>query len=1168
MKLPRVALAFATVAAALVPAACGDDGPSKNDDTAADSEIAVDSVDADDSTDTGDSADDGTAAEIDDGSEVADGDETADGDDISDGGDISDGDGQGGDVRVVHAWTTDGGLVQARFSAALDPASAAAAGTFALVASDGATATLGQVLVARATDVQIEVSPPLDDTKTWELRVNGLRALSGATLTTSTPLKTTLYLSMVWHQHQPSYLDPTRDELQGPWVRKHAQKDYYDMTAMLAPFPKVHVNVNLTSSLLTQLERYTTALAAFVDLDAGTVDEAGFLAAHEGHTDPWVDLLLRDTPAPAAMTDLEKSRYYSGTWSMKSIAEPLRSFFPEYAALIAKDPATYTQLDLATLKVWFEVAWMDPDFFAGVDIHLGDKTTRVDLSDVVVKDGDHYRLADKYTTGADALANLEALANRLVADEYKIMAGVFAIHRDLGWNGVDGRVEVLTTPFFHPILPLLFDTDLARAGQPADTLPSPAFAYPEDAALQIAMAVEYYTATFGRAPRGMWPSEGSVAEEIVPALVDNGVSWIATDRQVLDRGMPGASHLQAYKVDADTQVGAAGSDADDLMILFRDTEISDKVGFFYQSQAPLDNVADFMTSVVGKAGRFGEPRRLLSVILDGENAWEWYTQDHDAKRFLTALYTALGDAYDGGTVITVTGSEYIDGNLARDVPAHPVAGLTEYEDLFPGSWIGGRLDTWIGEPEENLGWLYLKTARDQMEAAKALLEPLIGMPASYLTPPVDGTASELAWWRAWRNVLSAEGSDWFWWYGSDQTSAGGNDAPFDDIFRAQLVAAYDELNVALAGEGLPTVEVPAFPPILQPEPVVMTGPYGVVPTLDGQLVPDLSEWVPPGGLFYDGDSSGATADPNDDVARVMYGYNRLQGGRIFVAVDFRQDLSARLGTDFQVVLYTSQGHIADGTLLQEPTAAPAEGVDIPFSSGGPGRRIAIDFSGAAPVVTVQKANDAGVWVDTPATVTIGGPVTGGRLLEIGFLLSDFGMTNGDPLEIAVVTSSGGDARDVAPNTGAQIVFADPTKLVTVIFELDVTGDLEAYANITDPPPPAGAGVPSIVGNQNAFANWTPNSVAMKDDGVAPDAAAGDGIYTFASTFPPGTGLQYKYTIGHSGESWGGTEEYPLTNRGYTVPTDGTRRVRVRDIFADRPDPSGTMAANTTVTVEE
>ncbi len=1076
---------------------------------------------------------------------------------------------------LEHAWSGDGLTIRARFDTPIDATSAAAAGVLVLAAPES-TVTPTTVTVDGA-DVTMTVAAKLADDVTWDLVATGLRAADGRLFTGRTPLKATVFLNLVWHQHQPSYLDPSVDELQGPWVRKHAQKSYFDMTAVLAKYPKIHVNVNLTSSLLTQLERYVDALEAFVNVANSTVDESAFLAAWAGRTDPWIDLLLRDTPVPANLVGQDRDRYFAGVWSMRSIAEPLRSFFPQYEALVAKDGATYTQVELAELKVWFELAWMDPDFLRGPVVVYKDGATDVvvDLTDVVDEDaGGLFRLTPFYTdtavSAADRLSRLELLANRLVAEQYKIMKGVFEVHKTLGWTGTAGQVEVLTTPFFHPILPLLHDTDLAAVGQPADPLPDPTFSYPDDARLQIAMAVEYYTLTFGRAPRGMWPSEGSVAEAIVPAFAANNIDWIATDRQVLDRGMPGANHLFPYKVDGDTVVGTGGSTDDELMIVFRDTEISDKVGFFYQSNPPAENVDDFIVSVLGKAGRYGDAPLLLSVILDGENAWEWYTQDHDAKRFINGLYAALEGAYDERAIVTVTGSEYIDGNNGRGVPANPITGMSEYEDLFPGSWIGGRLDTWIGETEENLAWIYLRTARDDLEAARAQLEPLLGVPTSFLVPPVEG-ATKLAWWKAWRDVFSAEGSDWFWWYGADQTAAGGDDSPFDAIFRAQLKSAYTNLNEALVGEGFAAVSVPAFAPILQPAPVEMTGPFGTVPVLDGLLSPDITEWVPPGGVFFDGDSSGATSDPKDDIARVFYGYNRLESGRVFMGIDAREDLSAKLGTDYQLVIYTSQGTLVGTELEQDPVAPTLEGVAVAFQSGGAARRIGLDFSSGSVVATIHKATAGGSWELVEGTVNVGGPVGGGTLLELRFLLTTFGMKNGDPLEFVVFAVDGDEVVDLAPNLGTQIVFADPTRLVEVILELDATGDilpLDNFINIADPPPPAGTGIPSIVGNQTQFGNWSPNTVFMKDDGVAPDTTAGDGIWTLGFPFVPGSGLQYKYTIGKTGDSWGGTEEYPLTNRGYTVPVDGTRRIRIRDIFADRPEPSGSQAERTTVTVEE
>lgn len=1145
MKSPSTWIRL-VLAATLAFAACGDD-PKPASDTSADTVADTEDDVVDDATDT--SVVDTSEADT---TPVA-------------------------TLGVVRAWSQDGSWVRVRFATAPDPETVNVS-AFVVAAPNDAEATITGVTLDGATaTATLTIDPPLDAATPYEVTITGVTDALGNGLAGGSwvgEVKATVYLNLVWHQHQPSYLDPGKDELQGPWVRKHATKDYFDMTAMVADYPKVHFNVNLTSSLLNQLDLYLERLGPYVNVVDNSVDEAGFLGAWRGKTDPWVDLLLDDTPTIEALADVERDRFYAGVWSCKSISEPLRAYFPEYEALLAKSGDTYTQKDLALLKVWFELAWMDPGFLDGpVTVYDDGGAVVVDLSDVVDKGTDGtYTLA----AGYEDVAALEALANRLVAENYKIMNGVFEIHKQLGWTGTSGQVEVLTTPFFHPILPLLFDTDLAAEGQPADTLPDPAFAYPGDATLQVAMAVEYYTRRFGHAPRGMWPSEGSVAEEVVPAFRDNGIDWIATDRQVLDKGKPGASHLQAWHVDSDTVVGDGGDTSDDVMIVFRDTDLSDKVGFFYQSNPPAENAADFVVEVWSSAGAWGAPRRMLSVILDGENAWEWYTKDHDAKQFLAGAYAGLEAAYDDGSVITVTGSEYIDGDAARDVAAHPIASLPEYEDLWPGSWIGGRFDTWIGEVEENLGWNYLKVARDDIEAAKAVLVPILGMPVSYLDPPAAGDAAKFAWWKAWRAMLSAEGSDWFWWYGSDQTSAGGDDSPFDDIYRSQLRAMYQFLNVALALSGQDQVVVPAFPPILQPAPAIMTGPFDTPPALDGELIPDQSEWTPPGGLFYDNDTAGAIDDPDDDIGRVFYGYHPFQSGRWYLGIELKEDLSGKLGTDYQLVIYTSAQTTDSSSGTPVVTTLPfnattAEGETIAFQSGGPARRIAVGFSGTAPVVTLQNADGSGGWETVANTVQIGGPALGGALLELRVLLTDLGMKVGDPLEMAIVAIDAGVVVDMAPNLGTQIVFADPSKLVNVILEVDATGTdipLSSYSSIQDPPPPAGTGVVSIVGNQEAFGNWSPNMVPMKDDGVAPDTTAGDNIWTIAFDFVPGTDLQYKYTCGHEGESWGGTEEYPLTNRGYPVPASGVHRVRVHDVFADRPEPSGSVAPSTVVTIEE
>ncbi len=587
----------------------------------------------------------------------------------------------------------------------------------------------------------------------------------------------TLYVNLIWHQHQPLYLDPGTDQLQGPWVRTHATKDYYDMASILEQYPDVHYNVNLTSSMLFQLQKYyVERLKPFVDLKKNRVDAKKFFAMWKGKTDPWIDLALKPTK-DFSKDDLQFLLY--NTWNAFGISEVQIARFPAYVKLkeknaqpkadesIAQKKEQFTEQELRDIKFWFYLAHFDPDFLEKKN-WLADGTV-IDLTDLVTKHSDGtYHLTKEIT---------EADCNRIVAETYKICANVVPIHKKLMYNhkSHQGQIEVATTPFFHPILPLIFDSDLARICQPNDAMPD-RFNYPQDADVQVAMAVNFYTKTFGQPPLGMWPGEGSVAHEVVPIFKKNGIQWIATDEKILARSKPN-KQPKYYPYEVDTH---------DVAVVFRETELSDKIGFTYQNFTGEDAANDFIKSILRYAPSEGEPDRLLTVILDGENAWEWYRRDNDAKNFLHALYRKLSKLHKTKQVITVTMSEYIHGNPDRRVAAHPIESMRKLDWLYPGSWINANYDTWIGEDEENRAWNYLLTARQDLERS-GLKQPKAADPE-----PKANTKKWYAY-KAWEAMYAAEGSDWFWWYGTDQNAPAG-DKPFDIAFITHL------RNLSMFGE--------------------------------------------------------------------------------------------------------------------------------------------------------------------------------------------------------------------------------------------------------------------------------------------------------------------------------------------------------------------------------
>ncbi len=537
-----------------------------------------------------------------------------------------------------------------------------------------------------------------------------------------------IHLAILWHQHQPLYKDLYATRPQGsyrfPWVRLHAIRDYYAMAALLEQHPEVHLTINLTPVLLQQLEDYT---------ERGATDRA---------------LEFTRTPAAhlsAAQREELLATFFEADWHTQIFP------WPRYRALFEQrqDSRAFTVQDLADLQMWFNLAWFGPEFQEGA---------------VKLPSGEVASVASFVTQGSGYSSDQIA---QMVGEQLKIMRNVVAMHR---WLQDRGQIEISTTPFYHPILPLLVDTDQATIDRDGATHPR-RFHRPEDATAQVQQAVTFYEERFGRPPAGMWPAEGAVGQSVVSLFAEAGMEWIATDRGVLERSGQYGYNVQdpnvlcqAYRAEDEAGRGVA--------IFFRDTVLSDKIGFHYQRYPdPGQAATDFMQELKERfAWHINDPpNRIVSVILDGENAWGAYP--HQARPFLHALYTALAADPE---IRTVTFREYLEGNPARRVPAHPLTASPRVYDLFEASWIdengsrpGNDLGTWIGEPEENRAWDLLRETRDLLDRVKA-------------TPERHR--------KAFDALYAAEGSDWFWWFGEDQAS--DSDAEFDDLFRDHLKTVY------------------------------------------------------------------------------------------------------------------------------------------------------------------------------------------------------------------------------------------------------------------------------------------------------------------------------------------------------------------------------------------
>ena len=1086
-----------------------------------------------------------------------------------------------GTLKLESAFSPDGVGVRLRFNKPPTITSATCAGAsacskiYTVQASNASTVAVtaaGPAADPRFVALELDPGTKINAALTYTALVKGLVGVDEASLDGSkrkAVIKRTVYLHLLFHQHQPTYEDPIAGQLTSPWVRKHATKDYYDMASRLLPYKDVHLTMNLTAVLLKQLQDYyVKRMAPYIDTKANSVDAAAFLAKWKGRTDPWIDLLLEPTPTPQTATKKQLGLLYADPWSCVSTAPVLMKRFPDYAALRDKNPATLTQQDYLGLKIWFEIAWMDPDFLKGkVELATGDV---VDLTDVIAAKADG--------TFALKVPLSEALANRIVAEEFKIMKATVPIHKQMAYRPEDGaagkptgQIELTTTPFYHPILPLVHNSNLMGPGQPFDPKPAQPYSFPSDAAAHVGRAVAYFEELFGYKPLGMWPGEGSVAEEVVQHFVKYGVVWVATDQQVLEKSgqFPGGAPVSPFQVDADTAPGNAGSDGDVLGVFFRNTNQSNDIGFKYQGLSGEDAANDLIKNVTSQAPTFGAPDRVITLILDGENAWETFAVEHDGVGFFDKLYSKLMALQSSGEIISVTGSEYLLGNKARNVPPHPVAKLPELEPLFPGSWIGGNFSIWIGEGEENAAWGYLLQARLHLQQSG------LAQPDPLLPAPAAGGSVDAEAWSAWDEFYAAEGSDWFWWYGADMTSPSNDDSPFDQAFRTHIAGMYKHMNAALKMQGKAEIPMPDFKPLIQASEQVPPGPFTAPPLIDGKLLPNESEWGAQGGFFFDSDTADAQANPDDWIATVFYGWDSKG---LYLGVQHNFDLSK---VDGELLIYLSHKHIVDpklGTFVEDPAVALGRGgVALQMKGKGAAREVRVPLAGGKAGLEYRKSDGKTTWEQlAPATFSgkVGGPVAGGKFLELLMPWADLGASLGDPIEVRLVFRKNNKAVDSAPNLEAKYLVEDSTNAVYCTFEVDVSEKaikMDLFGWIETFPPPKGKGVVYITGNHPKLGlktKWVPNKVALRDDGKEGDKVAGDQRWTGVFAFPPGSSIRYKYTSGLPKDEgqWGGTEEFPLTERGLEVTKDpGKSKVLIQDVFADRPQPSGTKAAATKIT---
>jgi alpha-amylase/alpha-mannosidase (GH57 family) len=606
-------------------------------------------------------------------------------------------------------------------------------------------------------------------------------------------------LVFLWHMHQPFYKDLVSGEYRLPWVRLHALKDYYGMVKLLDEFPGVHQTFNLVPSLLLQIQDYEAGQAR----------------------DPFLDVASKP-PSELSPTEKRFCLHYlfqANPTHLIGRYPRYRELFDQFRACGAspqKAAVSFATRDYGDLQVLSQIVWFDEFFLDDPDV-----------------------------------AGLIRKGKDFTAEDRKL---VLAKQRDfLGWAvpayreaAQQGRVELSTSPFYHPILPLLCDTNNGAVSSPGLPLPQERFQHPEDALEQLQRGIALHQQVFGVRPRGAWPSEGSISEEVMALGHQAGLDWMASDEEVLGRTQgrrftrdgtrlleDGAERLyNVYRYEKD---GAR------MHLLFRDHALSDLIGFVYAGVPPQAAAEEFLRRIKDSAAPVVNSGRdaVVPIILDGENAWEYYPAS--GREFLRRVYSGI--AADP-SLEAVTVSEAI----ARQRDFGSLSGLV------PGSWIHANFNVWIGAPEDNKAWDYLSAAR----AFYAHRAP---------SAPEDKRT------LAWEEILIGEGSDWNWWYGPQHHSA--NDRDFDELYRKHLSNVYQLLDATppeYLGQPIGKIDVrPQFTPQTA---------Y-IRPRIDGVTL-GYFEWL--GAASYTADRRGSSMHGKQFVLDAVYA--GIDAANLYARVDF------------------------------------------------------------------------------------------------------------------------------------------------------------------------------------------------------------------------------------------------------------------------------------------
>ena len=826
-----------------------------------------------------------------------------------------------------------------------------------------------------------------------------------------------LNLAIVFHQHQPYYKNKLTGMIEMPWVRVHGMTEYVDSPGILAQHPDTKVTYNLVPSFVEQLVEYYEDGTADVHTDFARrdwpTDENGSLTGHpnatalELHTMQFQSFWNSGWIYNVTANDPELGWLYPAASRYSEIYDMTMHNLKPATIMADELLAPQEYLDLQVLWYLFQFS---PDYVLGEYQALDDS----------VADGRpaHYNATLKALyeqngnyTPADLALVLEVQQEHL--------ANVLPMYSALAESG---QVELTTTPYYHPIMPLL----MMDGWTFEDGIRVNKESWPEDVASQLTNGMDLFEQELGFRPVGMWPSEQSVSPPMVQPVSDVGIQWMVTDEVNLAE----STSLDGNMIDTNvasnlatpwiaTGLGADGTatgqgGGGEVAVIFRDRVISDRIAFQYGSMTPAAAVSDFIAYIDGVRDQLlaegkDPSEHLLTVALDGEN-WMFMSefQHHDGARpFMDEWYGRLGSH---PSIVTTTPSEFLAKNLT----------LPHIETIGTGSWIDGTLSTWAGEAEESLGWQRLIEARQSLEEFEEQNPNHSGLEA------------------AWESLYIAEGSDWFWWYGLDQDS--GYDENWDVLFKVHLSNIYRAIGL----------ELPPYLQDLWTNPAMPDSPIsGVIePMIDGIALP--GEWD--GAAMYD---AGNNEEILLDIESFHLGYD---ASNVYVRID-----TGSTPTDWEVMDLIAAPDVS--IYFMQPNAINFNEVETNFRTyygnqiiGFPAKNMVSfnfdqlrqDGKSKYDLFTAQgKIGNSEQWSLSGQSILGGCAVD--DVFEFQIPWSDLGLAPRYSTRVKVVTSwDNGIDVEMAPPAPAEMVLPDLEQWVTLLEMNDTVGDETGDGDYTYP----------------------------------------------------------------------------------------------------------------------